>query len=240
MKFILSLILTLFTQHTLAQCKVNNSVLRADYQLTFYKNAQLSHQSQLILWRQGDTVAHQYPQTDITESWYLLKNQQIKPTRFFDHYQRAIEYQPGEQVHGKSEKDWLYRYQLVSEKLMAQLSLERESGTGCERQQVFSHKTANSNIELTWLPEQQLLSHFRWQKGEVSEVWQLVEQNHDEQTIKTFFKKLDQYKSTDYADIGDDHSDPFLTNMVTMGFVEHGASGFYDVNGQAIGGEHNH
>lgn len=239
MKLILILIVMLYSQQSIAQCQIDHTTLRADYQLTFYSDKHMTRQSELILWRQGDTVAHQYPQTHITETWYLSKNQQIKPTRYFDEYQRAIEYQPGEQVHGKSERDWLYRYQLVSENLLAQMTLKQESGSGCERQQVFVHHSTNSSIELTWLPEQQLLSHFRWQKAEVSEEWQLVAQNHDEKTIKTFFNKLDQYKSTDYADIGDDHSDPFLTKMVTLGFVEHGASGFYDTQGKLLDG-HDH
>ena len=42
------------------------------------------------------------------------------------------------------------------------------------------------------------------------------------------------------ADIGDDHTDPFLTNMVNQGFIEAGASGFYDQNGNAIGEGHRH
>ncbi|MFT6897794.1 MAG: hypothetical protein ACJA13_002205 [Paraglaciecola sp.] len=47
-------------------------------------------------------------------------------------------------------------------------------------------------------------------------------------------------KAPDVSDIGDDHSDPFLIKMVTLGFIEHGASGFYDDKGNALEGAHHH
>ncbi|MCL1142166.1 hypothetical protein [Shewanella gaetbuli] len=251
--YLLTLALTtisgLYSAQTFAQCELNPDILNASYQLTSSSNqtAKTVHQSQINLWRQGNTVAHQYPQTDITESWYLLANQQIKPSRYFDGYQRAIEYQPGEVVHGKTEKDWSYRYQLVSNKLIEQLTLVNESGQGCKRTQRFSKNSPNGLVTLTWLPELKLISQFSWQQGkgkqQVTEDWKLIEVGHNPATIKAFFNNLSQYKTTDYADIGDDHSDPFLTQMVTLGFVEHGASGFYDVQGHALeanGHQHSH
>ncbi|MEZ9367904.1 hypothetical protein AB4140_03605 [Shewanella sp. 10N.286.51.B2] len=236
-----SLLITL-SAASYAQCDLSSSSLQASYQLTSTDSPVSQHQnkSSLNLWRQGNTVAHQYPQTDITESWFLLNNKQIKPTRFFDGYQRGIEYQPGEVVHGKSEHDWSYRYQFISDKLISQLTLSTETGKGCERQQVLTQTSANSKIELVWLPELQLISRFSWTKGQgqhqTHEQWQLTELSHDANKIAAFFRQLNHYKMTDYADIGDDHSDEFLTNMVTLGFVEHGASGFYDTEGKALSG----
>ena len=234
MKYAIITALLLCSQHSFAQCELNKSSLRAEYQLNVYKNAQLSQQSNIILWRQGDTVAHQYPQTNITESWYLLKNQRIKATRFFDHYQRAIEYQAGEQVQGKSEQDWSYRYQLLSDSLLATLTLQSESGEGCQRQQVFSKQTDQGRIEVIWLAEVQLLTSFSWTKGEVREQWHLTRQTYDVSTVNDFFANLANYQSTDYADIGDDHHDPFLSKMLTLGFVEQGASGYYDADGKSL------
>ncbi|WP_228768539.1 hypothetical protein [Shewanella sp. TC10] len=250
LSFMLSSLLITLSSAAEAQCELSPSNLQASYQLTSSDNSpnvsskNSSHTSKLNLWRQGNTVAHQYPQTDITESWFLLNNKQIKPTRFFDHYQRGIEYQPGEVVHGKSEHDWSYRYQFISDKLISQLTLSAETGKGCERQQVLTQTSANSKIELVWLPELQLISRFSWTKNQgkhqTHEQWQLTELSHDANKITAFFKHLNHYKMTDYADIGDDHSDEFLTKMVTLGFVEHGASGFYDTEGKAISDGHSH
>ena len=69
--------------------------------------------------------------------------------------------------------------------------------------------------------------------------WTLQDVNYNADT-NTFFAKRESYQSTDYADIGDDHTDPFLTKMVNQGFIEAGASGYYDQHGQAIGSSHTH
>ena len=62
----------------------------------------------------------------------------------------------------------------------------------------------------------------------------------DEVEIAAEFVKREQYISTDYADIGDDHTEPFLTQMVNLGFIEGGASDFYNAQGEALQGEHGH
>ena len=47
--------------------------------------------------------------------------------------------------------------------------------------------------------------------------------------------------STDFADVGDNEAGPFLRKMIALGFVEHGASGFYQANGETLqGGAHHH
>ncbi|WP_394130517.1 hypothetical protein [Shewanella maritima] len=228
------------------QCQLKAHQIKAQYQLTFAQNQDhhadthihppRTNQSQLTLWRKGNTVAHQYQQTRITEAWYLLANKQIKPTRYFEQHQRGIEYQPGENVHGKTESDWSYRQQLVSNQLLQQLTLASESGQGCQHQQSFKQTTPSGTLTLVWLPQLQLISQFTWQTSQSTETWQLLDVTHDSQQVDAFFDQLNQYQMTDYADIGDDHSDPFLTSMVTLGFVEHGASGFYDDKGNALSG----
>jgi hypothetical protein len=93
-------------------------------------------------------------------------------------------------------------------------------------------------IVLKWLPELQLVSFFSSTRGDIKETWQLTSQQYDQPAIELFFTQLSQYQSTDYADIGDDHTDPFLAKMINLGFVEHGASGFYNTDGQPIEGGH--
>jgi hypothetical protein len=220
------------------ECQVDANQLRADYQMNSSQNGQLGQQKSLVLWRQGSTVAQQHPNLGVTESWYLLNNQQIKATRFFDHEQRAIEYQPGEQVHGKREKDWSYRFQLISEQLFAQLTLDTQTGSGCELLQVWSAQTAQGRIKLHWLPALKLVNYLRYQQGNSLDEWTLVGYSADADEINQFFNQRDRYQTTDYADIGDDHSDPFLAKMINLGFIEHGASGFYNADGQAIEGQH--
>jgi hypothetical protein len=59
-------------------------------------------------------------------------------------------------------------------------------------------------------------------------------------TSQAAFALRDDYRTIDYADIGDSEDDPFVRKMIRMGFVSHGASGFYDEHGHALDGGHNH
>ncbi len=93
---------------------------------------------------------------------------------------------------------------------------------------------------MQWDVEQSLLLEYSWQQDNKKEMWTLTEVNHDAKEVDRFFAQRSQYQTTDFADIGDDHSDPFLTKMVTLGFIEKGASGFYDDKGNALAGGHHH
>ncbi|TAP37284.1 hypothetical protein EYR97_06705 [Alteromonas sp. KUL42] len=203
------------------------------------QRGQKERTTSLYLWRDNEKVAHVYPATQITESWTLVRDKYIKPTRYFDAHERAIEYQPGETIHGKKEDDFSYRYQLVSNKLIASMTLVKSEGTGCEKTELYSLETPNQTLELTWLPHLELIKHFVVKEPNMVREWTLQDVNYSADT-NAFFTKRESYQSTDYADIGDDHTDPFLTKMVNQGFIEAGASGYYDQHGQAIGSSHTH
>ena len=46
---------------------------------------------------------------------------------------------------------------------------------------------------------------------------------------------LNSYGTTDYTNIGDNESDPFLISMINLGFIEDHAHGFYDSKGNIMG-----
>lgn len=224
-----------------SSCSHNKTSLGAHYKISKQYPGKKAKYTELHLWRQGQKVAHQYPQTDITEYWQLTPNDRIEVVRYFDHHQRAIEYQAGETVHGRGEKDWSYRYQLISQRLLGKMQRISQSGSGCDEQWQLTLDSKKGHLTLIWLPQLQLVKHFELRKNNgFTETWQLADLNLQTAQVNDFFAKRATYQSTDFADIGDDHSDPFLTNMVNLGFIEHGASGFYDDQGNALAGEHHH
>ncbi|MFT4929894.1 MAG: hypothetical protein ACI8WB_006029, partial [Phenylobacterium sp.] len=83
-------------------------------------------------------------------------------------------------------------------------------------------KQGNKTIELQWLVNQQLLraltittSH----NGQLqSQHWQLISSSENSAAIEAQFRHWDRYITTDYADIGDNEADPFLTQMIHLGF----------------------
>ncbi len=64
--------------------------------------------------------------------------------------------------------------------------------------------------------------------------WVLVSLESDEDKVGDRFAAWDSHDTTDFADIGDNESDPFLLKMINLGFISHGASGFYDASGNMI------
>lgn len=207
-----------------------------------HSRGKLDHALQITLLRNGNEVAHQYPQTGITESWQLNQANQIKSTRFFDLHERAIEYQPGEKVHGKSESDWSYRNQLISDSLLKKFTTTNTINEGCGRIETKIFSSDGLTMKITWLPELSLINSFtitEKKTDSIVESWSLKSLGLFSGQITPFFKSRYDYYATDYADIGDDHTDPFLTSMMNLGFIEHGASGFYDTNGNPMADEPN-
>jgi hypothetical protein len=218
------------------------SNLIAVYEIAKSTNANdgLEHALQITLVRNGNEVAHQYPQTGITESWQLNQASQIKSTRFFDRHERAIEYQPGEKVHGKSESDWSYRNQLISDSLLSKFTTTAVTNEGCNRLETKQFSKDGLLMDITWFPELRLVSRFTIKQKDadsIVESWSLKRLTLSNNQITPFFKSRYAYYATDYADIGDDNTDPFLTKMMNLGFIEQGASGFYDTKGNPMAGD---
>ncbi|GBL05458.1 hypothetical protein [Glaciecola sp. KUL10] len=216
---------------------------QADQLIAHYEINRAQQKVQLNLVRDKHQVAHQYPQTNITEAWELNPSNKIKPTRFFDAHARAIEYQPGESVHGRNESDWSYRYQLMSDKMLTEFKLVEVTGKACDKLQLKEYVDKQVTMKLSWSPATKLIHNFEVINNKTQntiEKWTLLNTHKNDQQISNFFEQRYAYLSTDFADIGDDHTDPFLTQMLNLGFIEHAHSGFYNQDGHAIRGQHDH
>lgn len=230
-----------FVQESDAEtCNLNSNTVYAEYEIeTTLRTDNTTHTS-LILVRQGQQVAHYYPQTQITEIWESAKPGIIKKTRYFDAHQRAIEYQPGDISGQAGHTDWSHRVQLISDSLLQHATKTGSQTTDCGIKEHYQYNK-NAQISLTWLPQLKLLERFRLKGADREETWTLKTSHTDPEKIAAFFASRDHYLSTDFADIGDDHTDPFLTKMINQGFLEKGASGFYDQHGRALQAEnHQH
>ncbi|MDV6328829.1 hypothetical protein U0358_08385 [Idiomarina sp. PL1-037] len=238
---ILSILIIAITSTQVSAQSCDALWLTADYDIKHSTQAGNEQHTKMTVWRKPEHVAHQYAQTQITEMWQFVRQGMLKPTRYFDEHKRAIEYQPNELVHGKRETDWSYRNQLVSNQLIDSMNKVDERDSGCMKVVTYK-KTLNGNeLVLEWLPAYKLPLRFQRKDNQGNSiVWQQQSLTKDSDKVAAFFERRDNYKATDYADIGDDHTDPFLTNMVTQGFIEQGASGFYDTKGRAIKSEHTH
>ena len=231
---LLGLAVLLTGQAAATTCELSANYIGARYNIS---HGDSQPPQQFELWRRDNQVAHFYPQRQIAEIWDHLRNGAIRPVRYFDQYQRGIEYQPGE-VRGR--QSWADKWQLLPPALLARMTRGERRGEGCDEQQQYHLKQGTQEITVTWLPQLQLAQSYRISGPNHVSHWQLQSLVTDENALADKFTQRQAYQTTDYADIGDHESDPFLAKMINQGFVEHGASGMYNAQGQALEASHGH
>ena len=222
----------------------SSNTLNANY-LVKTKNLHTgkSQTQHIELWRNNDRVAIHYQETGITELWEKTTNNKLHLIRYFENHERGIEYQPNEI---KGSHDWSVKYQLVSDQFMQSMEKQKTKGQeqgqghGCDERIAFTKKQAGTQIELDWYSSKYLINTFNITTEHANTQWKLESVNNDASAVRTKFTTLDGFDTTDYTDVGDNESDPFLAKMINMGFIEHGNSGFYDSEGRSMGSDHHH
>ena len=234
--------LFIFSSTAFADCGANSQILGAVYEAVNIPNGEQDQKRrQVILWRNGQQVAHEYKDTHIAELWEKTKTGMLRLERYFDEHKRGIEYQPSDINSGRGTTDWSLRNQLISNELLGSMQLTETKGKDCDVLEKYFFSDDNVSIELDWLPELALIKNYSEESKAGKIQWKLQQVILDEERVKKAFRIRSNYQTTDYADIGDNESDPFLMKMINLGHLNHSHSGFYNDQGQAFSGHsHNH
>ena len=236
---LIALLLTSISQMAIADC--SNDALGASYKITTSdlngKHKKVSH---LTLWRNGEQVAHEHKETAVTEVWERLNNGQLRLVRDFDRFKQGIEYEPNEIKIKHNDVDWQVKKQLISQLFIDDMTLVSTTGNDCNTQRNYIKKSNKDKINLQWLVNQKLIYKLIIESAKETVSWELLTVENNTNKVKNLFKRHADYKMTDYADIGDNESDPFLMKMINMGFVSHSSPGMYNQNGKAFDAEHKH
>ena len=236
---IVLLVSVFVSNNSVADCA--KDLLGARYKMTTSdaqgKHKQVDH---MILWRNGNQVAHQYTDTRITEVWERIKNTQLRMTRNFDEHKRGIEYEPNEIKMQHDNNAWQLKKQLLSQQLIDSMDLKSSTHKDCDILKTYKKEDTRQQLQLQWLAAQQLVKRFSVESDKQHITWELESVIHDTQKVQQLFISRENYQMTDYSDIGDNESDPFLMKMINLGFVAHSSSGIYDQHGNALQGQHSH
>ena len=229
MKKILFLMVTIFSATTAAQnC---GEQFQAQYKLT--KNG---HEQKVNMWRKGNNVAYQNAAINVTDHWAASAKNRTKLVRLFESHKRGIEYEP-KLYSGKL--SWQNLYHRFDPSQLTNMTLVDSLGQGCEKVETYEFNNKDKQIEVKWRPSLKLATSILVTSGKSKMSWLLQQINFDTKLVNEQFASWDDYYLTDYVDIGDNESDPFLAKMINMGFVQSGASGFYDSQGNQLSG-HGH
>ena len=192
----------------------------------------------LIYLRNQQQILWIEPERAMSQLWFRASNQQIGMIRYFDAQQRAIEYPVGEA--NISAERWPELSNLITEPMRQQLTLAATIQTNCGIEQHLTGNYRQQDISVNWLVDTHLVTAMTVRDGEHTQEWQLQTVHNNAQEIQQLIALRQAYQSTDYADIGDSESDPFLAKMIHLGFIQHGHNGAYDSQGHPLKSAHGH
>lgn len=205
-----------------AACPADIDTLGADYSITVATaDAGRASQNELTLWRDGRRALHVHPDRTQSELWEHTITDRIRLVRLFDEYARGIEYQPGEIGSSSNSDSWQMKRQLLAPSALQADRLQSRSGEGCEEIQTYAWEEAGAGFQVEWLPAWQLVAAYSMTSPERRENWKLERRITEVERVHEAFARVDAYSMTDFADIGDSESDPFLRQMIRLGVIEH-------------------
>ena len=236
------------TNVTTANCPTPTSEhLSATYTIATNQGEQQS----LTLLRNADQIIYQ--RNDVS---FELWNKQGEYVRYFPNQQRSISYRKGDLLSLNMHFDYQQLSQIIVPSTMPLLTavnsvqqaeqkrLPAIPGTlnlACQPISHYQVEQHNQQLKLAWLSELALPANISIMQGAQQVTYHLVELNP--LTSAEFSQHIANYRDMDFADVGDNESDPFIAKMIHQGFIEHGSSGFYDSQGNPLssdGSGHQH
>jgi hypothetical protein len=220
MKLISLLLLTVSLSSTANECKISPDLLSAYYdfnqQTVNNPNPEVKNSpTQLFeLHRNNKRVLQRDVNQGVHDIW-SINGKRLSLNRAFQQYQHVIEYQPNELGY---QPRWQDIFQLVTTPELNTMTLVEQKGSDCQLEQHYVLNTKKSAYQLVWLPKLQLVKFFEIISGNKTRQWALTNYQTNAEKITSLFIEYDNYQSTDYADVGDNESIPFLAAMINQGF----------------------
>jgi len=208
--------------------------LVANYQL-HRSNDDEQHTSPLRFVRLGDNVIRIRPTQQVAEHWLRGAEERHVFYRHFLDAGRSVYYPVSDLLTLNIHRSWQSINSLFDERVLPQLQQKGEEQAFCQTARRYHGKLQGKQLEVLWLTSLKLPAYLK-----IS-----TPQEYLEMDLQGFGQpaELEQqlahwrrFDSIDYADVGDSESDPFIARMIRQGFIEHGASGMYDSDGQPLGG----
>lgn len=215
--------LSLFSINSFAkECQLAANSLSAQYQVTKQvspaaNELEPTHTSDIIeLHRNEKRVIQRFDHAGVSHVWSKMHNNRISLVRVFEQYQHAIEYQPNEL---NQKPNWDHINQLLPVPNISNMELVAKAGGGCQLTEKYRLTSGGKSYQLSWLPALALVSYFEIKTSKVTKQWKLISFEESSARSASLYTQYMNYSSTDYADIGDNESNPFLAKMIHQGFM---------------------
>ncbi|QSX33182.1 hypothetical protein JYB87_15870 [Shewanella avicenniae] len=215
------------TSHQLS----HNDTFGVQYQLSGAQHGTLQ------LLRSQAQTAYYNPENGVAEWWNFAIADHPSFIRVFAKHQRRIDYYTGDLRTLNIKVSQAEMESFATAQLLKQLS--HKGPATCDGSQVYEGDVKQMHYRVIWSDELGLPLELSITHNGQTKQWQaqkLIPANEVELTLS----RWQQFSDTDYADIGDNETDPFLAQMINQGFVEHSEHAVYDSKGKPMHGEHIH
>jgi len=167
----------------------------------------------LRLLRSASRVMHIHPQSRTADMWELNARGTVHFSRFYDAEQRGIEFYQAA-AEPASQFDWEQVWQLAPEAVRTDNPPQRiEQQSGCARVENYHYEKDGLEYELDWLSEQQLVLAMVMTRDGQRVSWALERVVEQADTLPREYQRRAAYITIDFADLGDQESDPFFRSM---------------------------
>jgi len=190
-------------------------------------------------YRQASKIAYEYPEQGMTEVWIKMPHNQTSLIRGFDHYKKSIEYEPIDLKMENKNSSWTQQENFLSPAQFGFKEGSKSSINGC----VISHferKENGKSILIDWYEPKKLLLSFEMKNREKTSYKYTLSSFEKITPEVNHLQNVLNYDATDFADIGDNESDPFFRKMINLGFISHHEANIIDENGNRIETQEHH
>ena len=213
----------------LASCEqIDPAHVSATYTVT--NNA--GQQKTITLLRNNDQLIYQRSPVSF-ELW----DSNGEYVRYFPAQQRSISYRKGDLLSLNMHFDFEQLNHLIPPSALQSLTQIKPTANNaindvCPANEHYQGQLGHSQFEIDWVEHLALPANMHISQDGMQQQYQLV-------AIKTLSDKAfsaltANYRDLDFADVGDNESDPFIAEMIHQGFIQHGNSGFYDSQGNQL------
>jgi hypothetical protein len=192
-------------------CHMPDTVYGATYEIS----QQSADESPVVtetlhLLRSEHRVLHVHPQAHTTDMWERNSRGGVHYSRFFDEQQRGIEFYQAVAAEPSSELEWDQVYQMVPSAVMSPASRRaaQQQAPDCAAVETYAYQVEGDEYTLDWLPAQRLVLRLTLARGQSRMSWHLLNVSSEPESVARAI-----YVVIDYADLGDQESDPFFRSL---------------------------
>lgn len=191
--------------------------LKANYEVSTFVKGRKVASYPFTFYRDATHALYVYPDEGLADLWSLTQNNQLELSRNFSTAKRAIEYTSADLRNVRNRERWDKLFGVIDLQDAIPVShQDGEQNSGCKS--IATYKDAHKNIR--YYNRLKLPASMTFIDGDKRQTYTLKAWAYSHE-LQQKLKMYRRYDAMDFADIGDNEADPFVSKMITMGFIEH-------------------